>query len=49
MAVFEKRPKLFISNAADKFKGPELFPTKKVESFNAPIISSNFKSEQSIK
>ena len=49
IGVLANKPKLFIFKAAAKFKGPELLPTKKSESFIAPMISISFKSEQSIK
>ena len=49
IAVFENKPKRLTFKAAAKFKGPELLPTKKSESFITLMISISFKSEQSIK
>ena len=46
---FAIRPNDFTPNAADKFKGPELFPKKNSEFFNAVITPVKFFCEQSIK
>ena len=43
------KPKDWIFNAAAKFNGPELFPTKKFEFFKANIIPPKSFFEQFIK
>ena len=49
IASFAIKPKVFTPKAEDKFNGPELFPTKKIEFLIAVITPVRSLFEQSIK
>ena len=40
MGSFAIKPKVLIFNAAARFMGPELFPTKKLEFFKSQYLAS---------